>query len=48
MAPRISNPTVTVSPNVKVIYGEARVSVYRDRRGNLYVRQYGEKLTRAE
>ena len=48
MAPRITNPTVTVSPNVKVIYGESRVSVYRDRRGNLYVRQYGEKLTRAE
>jgi len=48
MAPRITNPSVTVSPNVKVIYGKARVSVYRDKRGNLYVRQYGEKLTRAE
>lgn len=48
MAPRIWNPTINVSPNIRVVYGESKVTVYRDRKGDVYVRQYGEKLTAAE
>lgn len=48
MAPRTWNPTITVSPNVKVAYGEARVTVYRDKRGDVYVRPYGAPLTASE
>ena len=48
MAPRIWNPTINVSPNIRVAFGESKVTVYRDRKGDVYVRQYGEKLTPAE
>lgn len=48
MASTIKNPVVTVSPSVKVKFGTVSVSVYRDKKGNLYVREKGAKLTKAE
>ena len=47
---RVVNPTpkVTVSLTISSSFGTAEVSVYRDRKGNLYVRQKNDRLTPAE
>ncbi len=48
MAPKIRTPTINVSPNVRAVNGEARVSIYRDKKGDIHVRQFGARLTPAE
>lgn len=48
MAPMIRNPNVIVSPAVKAEYGTVKVTVYRDARGDIYIREKGARLTPAE
>ena len=43
-----ATPKVTVSSSISASFGTVEVSVYRDRKGNLYVRQKNERLTPAE
>lgn len=47
MAP-IKKPSVIVSPAIKTERGTAKVTVYRDAKGDIYIRPYGAKLTPAE
>ena len=47
MAP-IKNPKIIVSPAIQTTRGTAKVSVYRDTKGDIYIRPVGAKLTKAE
>lgn len=47
MAP-IKNPRIIVSPAIQATRGTAKVSVYRDAKGDIYIRPFGAKLTPAE